>query len=364
MKPVYISATCQDSGKTSVICGLIQLLRHQGRNPGYIKPVGQRYIQYKGSNVDEDAVLMHKAFGFKDNPSDMSPIAIAKGFTAKFINNPDVSPLENRILKSCEKIAANHGIVIIEGTGHAGVGSCFGLSNARVAQMLEANVIIVATGGIGRPIDELTLSLSLFKQYNVNVIGVILNKVYARKWEKIVSIASLGLGIIRTSMLGALPYDMALSDFSVGRVAEEFGYEILCGREAMKNRVEHTVVAAMEPQHVLDYIEKNTLIITPGDRIDNILLTLTLSESKDFHEKLSSCGLILTGGLRPHSTILSLLLKSSIPVLITDEDTFKVTAKMKDLHFKIRSDDSQKIAKTYELIRNNIDIESLLNSLQ
>ncbi|MCD4831895.1 MAG: AAA family ATPase [Anaerohalosphaeraceae bacterium] len=364
MKPVYISATGQDGGKTSVICGLIQLLREQGHNPGYIKPVGQRYVQYDGNNVDEDAVLTHQAFGFKDNPSDMSPIAIAKGFTAEFIMNPDVSPLEEKIMESYQKISDNHGMVIVEGTGHAGVGSCFGLSNARVAKMLGANVIIVASGGIGKPIDELSMSLALFKQYKVNVIGVILNKVFPKKREKILSIAPRGLGMIRTSLLGALPYDISLSDFSVGRIAEEFNYEVLCGREALGNRIENTVVAAMEPQHVLDYIEENTLIITPGDRIDNILLTLALSESSDFHEKLSSCGLILTGGLKPHTTIHSLLMKSSIPVLTTEEDTFKVTAKMKDLHFKIRADDPEKITKTYELVRENIDIETILSSLK
>ena len=42
--------------------------------------------------------------------------------------------------------------LVIEGTGHAGVGSCFDLSNARVAQMFGAKVVILTTGGIGRAI--------------------------------------------------------------------------------------------------------------------------------------------------------------------------------------------------------------------
>ncbi len=119
----------------------------------------------------------------------------------------------------------------------------------------------------------------------------------------------------------------------------------------------------MEPQNVLHYIDKNTLIITPGDRIDNILLTLALSESTDYHDKLCSCGLILTGGLQPDSTILSLLLKSTIPVLLTDEDTFSVTAKMKDLHFKIRANDRGKIASTYELLKDNVNVDLILQNL-
>jgi BioD-like phosphotransacetylase family protein len=363
MKPLYISATGQDSGKTAVICGLIQHLRKQGHNPGYFKPVGQRYVQYEGHNIDEDAVLVHQAFGFEDHPSDMSPIAVEEGFTAKFIQNPDVSALEEKIINSFNKIKQKHSMIIVEGTGHAGVGSCFGLSNARVAQMLGANVVIVSSGGIGRPIDEVSISLALFKQYNINVIGVILNKIYSHKYEKIRTIAPKGFELIDTKLIGIIPYDSSLSFFSVGQVAEEFDYDVLCSRESLSNRIGHMVVAAMEPQNVLHYIDKNTLIITPGDRIDNILLTLALSESADFHDKLCSCGLILTGGLKPDSTILSLLLKSTIPVLLTDEDTFTVTAKMKDLHFKIRSDDTDKIVRTYELLRDNVNVDAILAGL-
>src|SRR3990172_1209583 len=99
MKPLYISATGQDSGKTSVICGLIQYLRNLGYNPGYIKPVGQRYVHYDGHSIDEDAVLMHQAFDYKDPPADMSPIAVSKGFTTRFIMNPDVSALERKIME-------------------------------------------------------------------------------------------------------------------------------------------------------------------------------------------------------------------------------------------------------------------------
>jgi dethiobiotin synthase len=363
MKPLYISATGQDSGKTSVICGLIQHLHNLGHNVGYCKPVGQRYVIYENHNVDEDAVLMIQSFGIKDQPQDMSPIAVAEGFTSRFIMNPDVSPLEKQIMESYERLKQHHSTIIVEGTGHAGVGSCFGLSNARVAQMLDADVIIVASGGIGKPIDEITLSLALFEKYNVNVVGVILNKIFPQKIQKIKSVGASGLKLIGTKLIGTIPFDSELSIFSIGQVAEEFGYQVLSGTQFLNNKIEHTVVAAMEPQNVLKYIEKNTLMITPGDRIDNILLTLALSESTDYHEKLCSGGIILTGGLKPDSTILSLLLKSNIPVLYTNEDTFSVTAKMKDLHFKIRADDKGKIARTYSLLKDNVDMNAFIKNL-
>ena len=185
MKPLYIGATLKDCGKTSVSLGLMQMLKAKGLDPGYCKPVGQHYVRYQEKNIDEDGVLFHQVFDLKDEPYYLSPIAIERGFTRKFINNPDVAPMEKEIIRCHQELLKKHPMVIIEGTGHAGVGSCFGLSNARVAELLDAKVVIVTSGGIGRPIDEVAMSLALFADHGVEVIGVILNKVLPEKYDAI-----------------------------------------------------------------------------------------------------------------------------------------------------------------------------------
>jgi hypothetical protein len=43
-------------------------------------------------------------------------------------------------------------------TGHVGVGSIVGLSNARVAQELGLGMVLVANGGLGSAFDELELN--------------------------------------------------------------------------------------------------------------------------------------------------------------------------------------------------------------
>lgn len=361
MKPLYVSATLKDSGKTSVILGLMQCFKESGDDIGYIKPVGQRYVEYEGENVDEDAVLIREVIGLDDKPSDMSPIAIERDFTRKFIKNPDASPLEQRIRQAEDRITANHKKLLIEGTGHAGVGSCFSLSNARVAELMGANVIIVTKGGIGRPIDEAALSLSLFEKHNVNVLGVVLNKVLPDKLEEIKDVVGKGLENLGTRLLGAIPYEPEMSFYTVRQIAEEFNYTLLSGAHKLENYIAHTVVAAMEPQNALHYIKPHTLIITPGDRIDNILLALTLSGSKRYSDLFRSGGLILTGGLTPEKTILELLKKSKIPVLVTEEDTYTVTARMKDLAFKIRPSDIDKIKEAERLVSSCVDWNRLFS---
>jgi BioD-like phosphotransacetylase family protein len=360
MKPIYISATVQDSGKTCVTLGLMQVLQELGITPGYCKPVGQHYVRYKDKNIDEDSVLMHKVFNMQDKPYYLSPIAIERGFTTKFIFDPNVAPLEKEIVDCKNYLTDLHPMVIYEGTGHAGVGSCFGLSNARVAELLGSEVVIVTAGGIGRPIDEIALSMALFQKHNVNVMGVILNKVLPSKYDKVKKTVAKGLENLGTKLLGAIPYDPTLSHFTMGQLAEEFKYDVMCGHDSLSNVIEKSVVAAMEPQNVFKHITDNTLVICPGDRVDNILVTLIVLSKYFFNRG----GLILTGGFEPDPKIITLLKSSSIPILTTDKDTFTVSSRMADLGFKIRSYDSNKISKLHAMVKDNVDIDYIMSQLK
>ncbi len=67
--------------------------------------------------------------------------------------------------------------VILEGTGHTGVGSVVDLNNAQVAKRLNADMILVANGGLGSAYDDLALNYLMCQRWGVNVIGIILNKV-------------------------------------------------------------------------------------------------------------------------------------------------------------------------------------------
>jgi phosphate acetyltransferase len=67
-------------------------------------------------------------------------------------------------------------MLLLEGTGHSGVGSVIELNNAQVAAELGAKVVLVGTGGLGSSFDALELNRLAFEHYGVEVAGVILNK--------------------------------------------------------------------------------------------------------------------------------------------------------------------------------------------
>ena len=359
MKPLYISATLQDCGKTTVIVGLMEALRTLGYNAGYIKPVGQQYVDYCGQHIDKDAALAHHVFHLPDVPMDMSPVAVERGFTERYIFHRDPKPLETRILESAARIKAQHPCLVVEGTGHAGVGSCFDLSNARVAQLLNASVIIVTEGGIGRAIDEVALSLHLFRKYQVDVLGVILNKTWPQKLEKIQRAVAAGLAHLGTRLLGVIPFRAQLGYPRLSQIVQELDGRVLCGQKNINNPVEHTVVAAMAPEHVCSYIRQNTLVITPGDRIDNVLISITACPIERGLVRPVT-GILLTGGFDPPASILTLIEAIGIPVILCQEDTYSVAARLQEMRFKIRPADTDKIEAAKALIRENINVPDLV----
>jgi len=363
MKPLYVSATMQNGGKTTLILGLLEAFRDAGLNVGYMKPVGQRYVEYEGLNIDEDAVLALRAFDLKDRAADMSPVAIERGFTEQYIFNRDPKPLEERILAAFGRLRAAHECLVVEGTGHAGVGSCFDLSNARVAELLGAAVVIVTDGGIGRAIDEVALSLGAFRRQGVQVLGVILNKVWHEKQARVQRAVAEGLRHLGTELLAAIPYRTTLVQPCIEQIVAEVRGRLLCGHHALGNRVEHTVIAAMAPQHVCTYVRENTLIVTPGDRIDNIVVSIVACPEETDGTR-SVAGLVLTGGFKPPLSIMTLLEASGIPVVLCNEDTYSVATQLRELTFKIRPEDGDKIAEAKELIRASLDVPSLLAALR
>ncbi len=171
MRHVYLAATGQNRGKTTVSLGVLDGFGRRGLSTGFMKPVGQRTVLVDGVPADEDAVLMRSVFGLSDPISRMSPVHIPRGFTQSYIEGNVVEDLGARIRTAHAAFTAERDILLIEGTGHAGVGAVIGLSNAVVASMLGAPAVIVSEGGVGRPIDEIVLNAALFKQHGVHVAG-------------------------------------------------------------------------------------------------------------------------------------------------------------------------------------------------
>src|ERR1700733_6454462 len=217
---VFIAATRQNDGKTTASLGLIAALQNFFPRVGYIKPVGQRFVEIEEQKIDEDTVLMDAVYSLNTPLVDMSPIAVEPDFTRKYLQAANNEALVKKIQKAFDRVAWEKDFVLCEGSGHAGVGSVFDLSNARVAKLLGAKVIIVSQGGIGKPIDEIALNQALFEKEGVEIIGVIINKVLEEKIPKNTRFVRSGLKRKGLELLGVLPYEQTLCNPSLDLIRE------------------------------------------------------------------------------------------------------------------------------------------------
>lgn len=145
---IFVAATRMNDGKTTTCLGLTAALQTMGMHVGYIKPIAQRIVQSGDDQVDEDTLLIDGLFHLDIPIAAMSPVAIGPDFTKQYLENPDeIGPqLKDRICRAFDRAAYGKDIVVVEGSGHAGVGSVFGASNADNARVLRSKALLVAAG--------------------------------------------------------------------------------------------------------------------------------------------------------------------------------------------------------------------------
>lgn len=356
---VFIAATRQNDGKTTTSLGLIAALQEYFPRIGYIKPVGQRFVEIEEQKIDEDSVLMDAVYRLNCPLVDMSPIAVEPDFTRKYLLAANNEALVRRIQTAFDRVAWEKEFVLCEGSGHAGVGSVFDLSNAQVAKILGCKVVIVTQGGIGKPIDEVALNQALFEKEGVQVIGVILNKVHGDKVDYISDFARRGLRRKGLELLGVIPHQRVLSNPTVELICEELQADLLNHPPTMDELVDAVVVGAMGAQNAMRFFKRGVLLITPGDREDIVLAACTGIEANS-PDKMA--GIVLTGGLRPSESVLKVIRAMPIPVLLAQEDSYQVASKVHDLTVKTRPNDAQKISLIRDIVAKNVNVKKILEA--
>ena len=355
---IFVAATRMNDGKTTTCLGLTAALQAMGLHVGYIKPIAQRVVMSGDDQVDEDTLLIDGLFDLDIPIAAMSPVAIGPDFTKQYLENPDeIGPqLKDRICRAFDRSAYGKDIVVVEGSGHAGVGSVFGASNADNAKVLGSKAIIVAAGGIGKPIDEIALNKALFDKAGVQVVGAILNKVMPDKIEFIRDFAGRGLRKLGVPLLGVVPLQEMLVYPNLDQVADETKARWIHQPEGLR-RVRRVVIGAMSARRCAEYLRvPGTLVIVPGDRED--LLEAFLAAGAK-----SLTGVIFSNGLMPNDDIVRRMKEAGIPMAAVEAESFAVTARINNMSVKTMQQDADKIPVIQKMISESVDIPTLLKSL-
>jgi len=386
MRQVYLAATGRNHGKTTFALGLLAELIDRGHSTAFAKPVGQRYALVEDVPADEDAILMRDLFGLDASLEDMSPVHIPRGFTKAFIRGEVVEDLASRIDVSHRNLREGHDVLLIEGTGHAGVGAVVGLSNADVAARMGAPVVIISEGGIGRPIDQIVLNQALFARHGVPIVGAVINKVDVDADPGLPEILREGLALHGVDLLGVLPYRPMLAHPTLTMLIEQLQGDLLSSGEDMDRLIEHVAIGSGQARHVLEKIGPGSLLIVQGDRQDIIHTTISANNTQrqlnqepglldrlrnrsrfgrmpDDPEARLLAGIVFTNGRRPSERDIVALREAGIFALLVPDEIYPVASQIHGLLVKTHVQDRSKIEVIKHVVAEHFDVDGLLERL-
>ena len=246
-----------------------------------MKPVSQGPVVKGAGRIvsDPDVNLIKNYFNLPHELTDMSPVVVPPGYTREFIDGRvDSTAQEASVLEASKRVAATSDTLVVEGTGHTGVGSIIGLNNAKVCKLIGADAVLVANGGLGSAFDDLELQRVMMKEHGVRLRGVVLNCVKPEKLEMVQDyfskLVERNWGV---PLLGCVPDYGFLGQPTLADLEEFFGGTLLTGHRDRAGHypLERAHLVVTDLRRFMTQLEQDhqtrTLYITHCSRDDVIL---------------------------------------------------------------------------------------------
>lgn len=377
-RPIFVAATKQHVGKTTVSLAVMSGLQKRFNKVGFIKPVGQQHVPVvdkanENLRVDKDVVLMREHFGLSHvDYRDMSPVIIPSGYTKRFVDGHITLEEQLKDVEvAMEHQNQNSDVVLIEGTGHCAVGSIVGLNNAKVASLLGADMILIANGGLGKAFDELELNRILCQHYNVRIAGVVINKVIPDKYEQTKDyIAKAMKQTWGIPLLGCIPDRPFLGCPALADLERLFQTTLVSGKE---HRFRHystkdiNVVTTSLTRFLENLREKpsRTLYVCHVTRDDLIVgflgeyQRLRQTDERPFEAALLICGRKQKYNLSPEVKSMMDGVQGA-PILSVGVSTHEATQAIHSFTPKLNIDDKNRVSVAVDHYEPYLDFDELL----
>ncbi len=216
------------------------------------------------------------------------------------------------------------------------------MSNARVAKMLNAPVLMISGGGVGNVIDAVHMNLALYKHEGADVRLILANKLLKEKRENTLKYLELAFKDEDFKVLGGLNYSPPiLANPTLNHISKLLNLPIH-GNQEDSNRIIHAIqLGAASSQRVVDLLKESTMVLVTSSR-DELIVTLSslYHDVPEFREKIA--GLIISG-ISPLSKVTQQILDHcDIPYLRTTETTKRAFLTLIEDVSKITAMDKEK----------------------
>ncbi len=352
MRALYLTSVEASSGKSVIALGLMETLTRSVSRVGYFRPVVR-------AGEPDNRVELFRARYKLEQSYDQS-YGVTTHDTRDFGGNHVDPALVSRIIDRYQQLARRCDYVLVEGTDYLGASKAFEFAlNAQIASNLGAEALVVLTAVDHTPeqiTGAMTAAIEGLGERGVPTVGAFVNRVPEPDWATIHdNVRGASVPVWLLPELASLTYP------TIAQVARAANARLLLGpQEDLSRPVPDIKVAAMSVPRLMDHLSEGTLLITPGDRSD-ILMAAYSSRQSEAIPAVS--GVILTGGLDPDPTVLrfaeGVTPSASLPVLVTDLDTFDTAAAVAGLHAEIGPGDSRKINDALSLFEEHVDEAAL-----
>ena len=381
--PIFVAATRQHVGKSTISLGIVSAMLQKGLNVGFMKPVGQQHVpvnvidedtkERSVIRVDKDVRLVNNFFGLNGNYKFMSPVVMPRGYTKQIIDDNNLSmkaEIKDTIASAYQNMNSQYDYIVCEGTGHVGVGDIGGVSNAVVAASAGASVILVAEGGLGSAFDELSLNKAACDIAGTNILGVVLNKVTPSKVDMITDYFQRAITQWNLPLLGVIPYTDELT-FKANYDVERLFDCSMHKDQRTQNLLNHPTGIKVAASSLNTFVERFLSADTNCSWLDQ---TIVIDESRlDIIEFLCQNAKLLRSSFRGIIIVSSTgesayrsdleTLYCSLPCIIVSDPPEKVISKYINNTAKLNEIDVERTRLAAQVVKSNFDFDKMMKLL-
>lgn len=372
MQTILLVPISRGIGVTSAALGLIRAFDYNGVKAGFMKPFLQDDTLDKQNSLDSSSALTMHAFGLTP------PKSINRQRVERMIGDDNLDDLMEEVVENYHSIEGDYGVVICEGLVSTTEASYAAQINRAIAHALDAKIIFVSTVDTKNPAhlaDKLDVHAREFGgMASDRTLGCILMRVHdlpntfenqpVAPGEAVVSLdenfvqevqrLSPSFDTEQFRLIGVVPFSDSLSVPRTWDIATELDATWLNVGEAKTRRINKISLTARSVTRVDEVFKRGTLIVVPGDR-DDLLLAAALACING----VPLAGLVLTGGVSPNATVAELwqsALKTGIPVMSVEADSFETVQSLLHMSAEIPSDDTERALEVTRYVAAHLDL--------
>ncbi|MEE9376778.1 MAG: DRTGG domain-containing protein [Candidatus Lokiarchaeia archaeon] len=343
VKIFYLSSLEESVGKSFLSIGFIQKLKKEEKNFVYFKPIGIPKSAFT-NKADPDVGFILKTVFQTDYPYDfISPVSIPDSYYVDLVDTSRKQEFLQKIKNAYNKISKDVDYVIIEGNPSIRKFVRVGMDDVSIAQSLGINELIyVSTESSDRCIDNFFFTKNYFEFRNVNIKGILFNKIDYEYIARIKELTEDHITKYDIPVLGIIEKSKELFSPRVNEIKEQIGGELINEQASsgLNNLVETFLIGAMNSQGALKYLRQvnRAAFITGGDRTDLAMAALDQDVST----------LILTGFMQPDMGVITAANEKGIPIILSPSDTYTTMRNLERLKPAIQEDEMEKVLTLIE----------------